>query len=280
MSSGGGGRRKQQQSPPILRLVVVGGGGVGKSALTIQFVQRHFVMDYDPTIEDSYTKQCFVDDDVCKLEVLDTAGQEEFSTMREQYLRSGNGFLLVFSVVDRNSFEEAIRLHKLILRVKDRDEFPIILVGNKADLGSDRLETMVDEILMLRIMAEFRSPVTKIILLSFSFIHRYFTAFLLIANTVLVQVEISQQEAEELARRLRVPYVECSAKHRMNVDESFHSLVRLIRSFQQRERQSSDGIDFIPSRSSSKESVTVQIKNFEPNKIDGAEQKIVVNWTI
>ncbi|KAM3718816.1 Ras-related protein [Dirofilaria immitis] len=202
MSSGGGGRRKQQQSPPILRLVVVGGGGVGKSALTIQFVQRHFVMDYDPTIEDSYTKQCFVDDDVCKLEVLDTAGQEEFSTMREQYLRSGNGFLLVFSVVDRNSFEEAIRLHKLILRVKDRDEFPIILVGNKADLGSDRL--------------------------------------------------ISQQEAEELARRLRVPYVECSAKHRMNVDESFHSLVRLIRSFQQRERQSSDGIDFIPSRSSSK----------------------------
>ncbi|VDN84735.1 unnamed protein product [Brugia pahangi] len=67
MSSGGGGRWKQQ-SPPVLRLVVVGGGGVGKSALTIQFVQRHFVMDYDPTIEDSYTKQCFVDDDVCKLE--------------------------------------------------------------------------------------------------------------------------------------------------------------------------------------------------------------------
>ena len=34
------------------RLVVVGGGGVGKSALTIQFIQRHFVEDYDPTIED------------------------------------------------------------------------------------------------------------------------------------------------------------------------------------------------------------------------------------
>ncbi|VIO94595.1 T-cell receptor beta chain ANA 11, putative [Brugia malayi] len=159
-------------------------------------------MDYDPTIEDSYTKQCFVDDDVCKLEVLDTAGQEEFSTMREQYLRSGNGFLLVFSVTDRNSFEEAIRLYKLILRVKDRDEFPIILVGNKADLDSDRL--------------------------------------------------ISRQEAEELARRLRVPYVECSAKHRMNVDESFHNLVRLIRSFQQQERQSSDGVDLIPSKSNSK----------------------------
>ncbi|KHN75900.1 Ras-related protein R-Ras2, partial [Toxocara canis] len=99
---------------------------------------RYFVTDYDPTIEDSYTKQCYVDDDICKLEVLDTAGQEEFSTMREQYLRTGHGFLLVFSVVDRNSFEEVLRLHKMILRVKDRDEFPMMLVGNKADLDDER----------------------------------------------------------------------------------------------------------------------------------------------
>ncbi|VDK25130.1 unnamed protein product [Anisakis simplex] len=58
--------------------------------------------------------------------------------MREQYLRTGHGFLLVFSVVDRNSFEEVIRLHKMILRVKDRDEFPMMLVGNKADLEDER----------------------------------------------------------------------------------------------------------------------------------------------
>ncbi|KPP63475.1 hypothetical protein Z043_118275 [Scleropages formosus] len=43
------------------KLVVVGGGGVGKSALTIQFIQSYFVSDYDPTIEDSYTKICTVD---------------------------------------------------------------------------------------------------------------------------------------------------------------------------------------------------------------------------
>uniref|UniRef100_A0A915CAN3 Ras-related protein R-Ras2 n=1 Tax=Parascaris univalens TaxID=6257 RepID=A0A915CAN3_PARUN len=127
-----------RSAPLVFRLVVVGGGGVGKSALTIQFVQRYFVSDYDPTIEDSYTKQCYVDDDICKLEVLDTAGQEEFSTMREQYLRTGHGFLLVFSVVDRNSFEEVVRLQRMILRVKDRDEFPMMLVGNKADLSDER----------------------------------------------------------------------------------------------------------------------------------------------
>ena len=50
------------------KLVVVGGGGVGKSALTIQFIQSHFVQDYDPTIEDSYRKQCVIDDRVAHLD--------------------------------------------------------------------------------------------------------------------------------------------------------------------------------------------------------------------
>ena len=58
------------------KLVVVGGGGVGKSALTIQFIQSHFVDEYDPTIEDSYRKQCSIDDEVALLDILDTAGQE------------------------------------------------------------------------------------------------------------------------------------------------------------------------------------------------------------
>lgn len=123
------------------KLVVVGGGGVGKSALTIQFIQSYFVTDYDPTIEDSYTKQCIVDDVVARLDILDTAGQEEFSAMREQYMRSGEGFLLVFSVTDRSSFDEIYKFHKQILRVKDREEFPMILVGNKADLEQQRAVT-------------------------------------------------------------------------------------------------------------------------------------------
>jgi len=72
-----------------LKLVVVGGGGVGKSALTIQFSQNHFVDEYDPTIEgmyrvshtppDSYRKQCMIDNEMVLLDVLDTAGQEEYS---------------------------------------------------------------------------------------------------------------------------------------------------------------------------------------------------------
>lgn len=53
--------------------------------------------------------------------------------MREQYMRSGEGFLLVFSVTERSSFEEIYKFHRQILRVKDRDEFPMLMVGNKVN---------------------------------------------------------------------------------------------------------------------------------------------------
>lgn len=114
------------------KLVVVGAGGVGKSALTIQLIQNHFVDEYDPTIEDSYRKQvsCYIqlsycyainysivylykifyiqvviDGETCLLDILDTAGQEEYSAMRDQYMRTGEGFLLVFAVNSAKSFE-------------------------------------------------------------------------------------------------------------------------------------------------------------------------------
>ncbi|KAA8904991.1 ras-like protein [Sphaerosporella brunnea] len=120
------------------KLVVVGGGGVGKSCLTIQLIQSHFVDEYDPTIEDSYRKQCVIDDEVALLDVLDTAGQEEYSAMREQYMRTGEGFLLVYSITSRTSFVEIATFQQQILRVKDKDYFPVIVVGNKCDLDMDR----------------------------------------------------------------------------------------------------------------------------------------------
>ncbi|KAI1287375.1 Ras-related protein [Halotydeus destructor] len=119
---------------PTYKLVVVGDGGVGKSALTIQFVQKHFVTDYDPTIEDSYSRHYEVDGKLCVLDVLDTAGQEEFSAMREQYMRKGDGFLIIYSVTDPASFESVSNFVTQILRVKDKDTCPMLLLGNKVDL--------------------------------------------------------------------------------------------------------------------------------------------------
>ncbi|KAJ3273072.1 Ras GTPase [Terramyces sp. JEL0728] len=106
------------------KIIVVGGGGVGKSALTIQFIQSQFVDEYDPTIEDSYRKQVEINGQVALLDILDTAGQEEYSAMR---------------VTSRASFEEVQSYYNSILRVKDRDSYPIILVANKCDLVGERV---------------------------------------------------------------------------------------------------------------------------------------------
>jgi GTPase KRas protein len=120
-----------------IRVVVVGSGGVGKSALTICFVQNHFIVDYDPTIEDSYRKQVTVDDASYLLNILDTAGQEEYSAMRDLYMRKGQGFILVFSMTDRATFEEIGPLRDKILQVKDANTMPMVVAANKWDLHSE-----------------------------------------------------------------------------------------------------------------------------------------------
>ena len=124
------------------KLVIVGGGGVGKSALTIQLIQNHFIDEYDPTIEDSYRKRVTIDDETCLLDILDTAGQEEYSAMREQYMRTGQGFICTYAITSRSSFDEVPFFRGEILRVKDEDKVPMVLVGNKCDLEEERQVTM------------------------------------------------------------------------------------------------------------------------------------------
>jgi GTPase KRas protein len=163
------------------KLVIVGGKDTGKCQLSIQFVQSHFVDEYDPTIEDSYRKQVVIDDEIALLDILDTAGQEEYSAMREQYMRTGEGFLLVYSIASRRSFEEIKTLQRQILTVKDRDYWPITLVGNKCHLEDER--------------------------------------------------QVSKSEGQGLSRLLGCPFLEVSAKTRINIDEAFFTLVREIRRF-------------------------------------------------
>ncbi|KAI5088648.1 Ha-ras Harvey sarcoma viral oncogene-like b [Silurus meridionalis] len=186
------------------KLVVVGAGGVGKSALTIQLIQNHFVDEYDPTIEDSYRKQVVIDGETCLLDILDTAGQEEYSAMRDQYMRTGEGFLCVFAINNTKSFEDIHQYRLLhptlyltqdqtfstwldlvdllyreqIKRVKDSDDVPMVLVGNKCDLPARTVDT---------------------------------------------------RQAQELARSYGIPYIETSAKTRQGVEDAFYTLVREIR---------------------------------------------------
>lgn len=88
------------------KLVVMGTGGVGKSALTVRFVQNVFVETYDPTIEDSYRKKVEVAGREVVAEILDTAGTEQFTGMRSLYIKNGQGFVLVFAVTREDSLTD------------------------------------------------------------------------------------------------------------------------------------------------------------------------------
>ncbi|KAI3369892.1 hypothetical protein L3Q82_024699 [Scortum barcoo] len=106
---------------------------------TVQFVQGIFVEKYDPTIEDSYRKQVEVDGQQCMLEILDTAGTEQFTAMRDLYMKNGQGFALVYSITAQSTFNDLQDLREQILRVKDTEDVPMILVGNKCDLEDERV---------------------------------------------------------------------------------------------------------------------------------------------
>ncbi|KAG2394129.1 hypothetical protein C9374_003893 [Naegleria lovaniensis] len=121
-----------------LKICVMGSGGCGKSCITIQFIQGTFVQRYDPTIEDSYRKHLEVDQKVRVLDILDTAGQQEYSAMRDSYMRTGDGFVFVFDLTDPSSLVDALEMHEQLQRSKDRDDVPVVLVGNKCDLVSER----------------------------------------------------------------------------------------------------------------------------------------------
>lgn len=84
-------------------------------------MQSIFVEKYDPTIEDSYRKQVEVDGNQCMLEILDTAGTEQFTAMRDLYMKNGQGFLLVFSITSMVTLNDLHELREQILRVKESD---------------------------------------------------------------------------------------------------------------------------------------------------------------
>jgi len=160
---------------------------------------NHFVETYDPTIEDSYRKQVVIDGKACMLEVLDTAGQEEYTALRDQWIRDGEAFLLVYSISSRKSFNRIHKFHAQVQRVKEsslsspaypesplssiaapleRGPAQVLMVGNKCDRVTER--------------------------------------------------EVSTQEGDALARELGCGFVESSAKNCVNIEKAFYDLVRRL----------------------------------------------------
>eukprot|EP01083_Nonionella_stella_P022376 61903_1 len=130
-------------------LFVLGPGAVGKTSLTIRFLSDTFSSEYEPTIEDFYRKTIDVDNVQSVLEIYDTAGQEEFSTMRDSYYRTGDGFLLVYNITSQLSYNDVQNTYDRLLTARragddDIPPPPILLAGNKCDLTEHRQVSQVD----------------------------------------------------------------------------------------------------------------------------------------
>eukprot|EP00069_Balaena_mysticetus_P015840 bmy_09481T0 len=132
---------KGQNSLALHKVIMVGSGGVGKSALTLQFMYDE---DYEPTKADSYRKKVVLDGEEVQIDILDTAGQEDYAAIRDNYFRSGEGFLCVFSITEMESFAATADFREQILRVKEDENVPFLLVGNKSDL-EDKRQVSVEE---------------------------------------------------------------------------------------------------------------------------------------
>ncbi|XP_048766441.1 ras-related and estrogen-regulated growth inhibitor-like [Ostrea edulis] len=136
-SNGVRGRGQSINDNNMCKIVVLGCPGVGKTALTVRYLTKRFIGEYCPTLESIYKLQTTVDDDDVRLEILDTAGQDP-AYWKDGYALWADCFLFVYSITDRNSFEEIIKLKRQVENARRSTNISGILVGNKLDLLHDR----------------------------------------------------------------------------------------------------------------------------------------------
>ncbi|XP_032816272.1 GTP-binding protein Rheb-like [Petromyzon marinus] len=125
--------------PKYRKIAVLGYRSVGKSSLTIQFVEGQFVDSYDPTIENTFTKNLTVNGQEFNLKLVDTAGQDEYSMFPQTYSMDIHGYVLVYSVTSIKSFEVVRVIHEKLLDMVGKVHVPLVLVGNKKDLHMERV---------------------------------------------------------------------------------------------------------------------------------------------
>ncbi|XP_078521336.1 dexamethasone-induced Ras-related protein 1 [Lissotriton helveticus] len=123
------------------RMVILGSSKVGKTAIVSRFLNGRFEEQYTPTIEDFHRKFYSIRGEVYQLDILDTSGNHPFPAMRRLSILTGDVFILVFSLDNRDSFEEVQRLKQQIIetksclknKTKENVDVPLVICGNKGD---------------------------------------------------------------------------------------------------------------------------------------------------
>ena len=129
-----------------VKLVVLGKSLVGKSALTYRFISDKFPTEHDTTVEDQYKVNLTIEEINCELEILDTAGQDDYQTMMDTWIEFGNCYLIVYSIDDEESFNQVKFKYERICQIKNNEQFSVLIVGNKCDLSDSERKVKTEEV--------------------------------------------------------------------------------------------------------------------------------------
>ena len=137
---------QNKNAPVNVKIVILGKSLVGKSALTYRFICDKFPTEHDTTVEDQYKVSLTIDDIKCDLEILDTAGQDDYQTMLDTWIEFGNCFLLVYSIDDLESYKSLKTKLDRISQIKNNDKYSVVLVGNKCDLSESERKVKKEDV--------------------------------------------------------------------------------------------------------------------------------------
>ena len=119
-----------------IKIGMVGNGGVGKTCIAIQFWKGTFSEEYIPTIQDAFNKSIKIDGKEVQIEIIDTAGQEDFREMTSRYYQEFDGIILVYSIIDRDSnpLNDLHALYNEVKSAKGGTDVKCVIAANKKDL--------------------------------------------------------------------------------------------------------------------------------------------------
>ncbi|XP_017266077.2 rho-related GTP-binding protein RhoF [Kryptolebias marmoratus] len=195
MTQNGHGNTKQGEE---LKIVIVGDGGCGKTSLLMVYAKGDFPEKYAPSVFEKYIKTISLGGKEIKLNLYDTAGQDDYDRLRPLSYQEADLVLVCFDVTNPTSFENvAIKWHPEVRHFCG--EAPVILIGCKTDLRKDKEGTR-------RLKALNLAPVTYI---------------------------QGEQTRQEMNAEL---YLECSAKYQENVEDVFREATKRALAFRRKRR--------------------------------------------
>ena len=129
---------KEGEKSKILKLGIIGPPSVGKSALTVRYIQKVFIDEYLPSFENLFKKNMVIDGEQVEVDILDSSGMDELIVMRPNWFKEREAFIMMYAINSRESFDALNVFYGQLVTFRSNVPAPIMLVGNKLDMESNR----------------------------------------------------------------------------------------------------------------------------------------------